>query len=133
MAATIKKRGSRIVAVTGASHHFAHGGCGAGLQSSRERLSAESGSTASTTAALALGDALAVSLMIRRGFSRTGFLKHHPARQSGERLNLKVKTSCWIGPTTRSDENARSRNFVQYSRAKNFGLLGDLPGRSWAL
>jgi arabinose-5-phosphate isomerase len=47
--------------------------------------------TASTTAALSLGDALAVALMIRRGFKKEDFLRHHPAGSLGERLNLKVR------------------------------------------
>jgi len=46
--------------------------------------------TASTTAALAIGDALAVALMVRRGFRKEDFLRHHPAGTLGERLNLKV-------------------------------------------
>jgi len=47
--------------------------------------------TASTTATLALGDALAVALMVRRGFGKDDFLRHHPAGSLGERLGLKVK------------------------------------------
>lgn len=46
--------------------------------------------TASTTAVLALGDALAVALMVKRGFRKEDFLRHHPAGSLGERLNLKV-------------------------------------------
>ncbi len=45
--------------------------------------------TASTTAALALGDALAVALLERRGFSETDFALLHPAGSLGRRL-LKV-------------------------------------------
>jgi arabinose-5-phosphate isomerase len=47
--------------------------------------------TASTTATLSLGDALAVALMVRRGFKKEDFLQHHPAGSLGERLGLKVK------------------------------------------
>jgi arabinose-5-phosphate isomerase len=45
--------------------------------------------TASTTAALALGDALAVALLERRGFSESDFAVLHPAGSLGRRL-LKV-------------------------------------------
>lgn len=45
--------------------------------------------TASTTAALALGDALAVALLERRGFSESDFALLHPAGSLGRRL-LKV-------------------------------------------
>ena len=47
--------------------------------------------TASTTATLTLGDALAVALMVRRGFRKEDFLRHHPAGSLGERLSLKVR------------------------------------------
>lgn len=42
--------------------------------------------TASTTAALALGDALAVALLERRGFSESDFAVLHPAGSLGRRL-----------------------------------------------
>jgi arabinose-5-phosphate isomerase len=42
--------------------------------------------TASTTAALALGDALAVSLLDRRGFGTTDFAALHPSGRLGKKL-----------------------------------------------
>lgn len=47
--------------------------------------------TASTTATLALGDALAVVLLERRGFSEEDFAMFHPAGSLGKRLLLKVR------------------------------------------
>jgi arabinose-5-phosphate isomerase len=47
--------------------------------------------TASTTAALALGDALAMVLLERRGFTRDDFARLHPAGNLGTVLLLKVK------------------------------------------
>jgi arabinose-5-phosphate isomerase len=47
--------------------------------------------TASTTAALALGDALAMVLLERRGFTRDDFARLHPAGNLGTALLLKVK------------------------------------------
>ncbi|HVZ80793.1 MAG TPA: KpsF/GutQ family sugar-phosphate isomerase [bacterium] len=46
--------------------------------------------TASTTAALALGDALAVALMEAQGFTEKDFALFHPAGELGRRLHLKV-------------------------------------------
>ncbi len=46
--------------------------------------------TSSTTAALVMGDALAVSLLDARGFSRDDFALSHPAGSLGKRLLLKV-------------------------------------------
>jgi arabinose-5-phosphate isomerase len=42
--------------------------------------------TASTTAALALGDALAMTLLVRKGFSEEHFASLHPGGRLGKRL-----------------------------------------------
>jgi arabinose-5-phosphate isomerase len=47
--------------------------------------------TASTTAALAVGDALAVVLLKARGFTEADFARSHPAGTLGRRLLLHVK------------------------------------------
>jgi arabinose-5-phosphate isomerase len=46
--------------------------------------------TSSTTAALAMGDALAVALLLRRGFGRDDFARLHPGGALGRRLLLRV-------------------------------------------
>ena len=46
--------------------------------------------TSSTTAALVMGDALAVSLLESRGFTREDFARSHPAGQLGRRLLLHI-------------------------------------------
>lgn len=46
--------------------------------------------TASTTAALAMGDALAVALLEARGFTAEDFARSHPSGSLGKRLLLKV-------------------------------------------
>ncbi len=46
--------------------------------------------TASTTAALAVGDALAVALAEARGFGPEDFRRNHPAGSLGERLKVRV-------------------------------------------
>ncbi len=46
--------------------------------------------TASSTAALAMGDALAVALMEAQGFTEKDFALFHPAGELGKRLHLKV-------------------------------------------
>lgn len=47
--------------------------------------------TSSTTAAMALGDALAVALLGQRGFGRDDFARIHPAGALGRRLLLRVR------------------------------------------
>lgn len=46
--------------------------------------------TASTTAALALGDALAMGCLQLRGFTREDFAKYHPAGSLGQTLLLRI-------------------------------------------
>jgi arabinose-5-phosphate isomerase len=47
--------------------------------------------TASTTAALAMGDALAVALLEARGFTEEDFARSHPAGSLGRRLLLRIE------------------------------------------
>jgi arabinose-5-phosphate isomerase len=46
--------------------------------------------TASTTAMLAMGDALAVALLTKRGFQASDFHRFHPGGSLGERLSLAI-------------------------------------------
>src|SRR5262249_58096115 len=46
--------------------------------------------TTSTTVALALGDALAMTLMRAKGLTEDDFASNHPAGQLGKRLTLRV-------------------------------------------
>ncbi len=47
--------------------------------------------TASTTATLAMGDALAVALLEKRGFTAEDFARSHPSGSLGKRLLLRVR------------------------------------------
>lgn len=53
--------------------------------------------TSSTTAALVMGDALAVSLLESRGFTPEDFARSHPAGQLGKRLLLHIRDVMHIG------------------------------------
>ncbi len=54
--------------------------------------------TSSTTAALAMGDALAVALIKRKGFSEKDFKRFHPGGNLGQRLMAKVGDVMISGP-----------------------------------
>jgi len=54
--------------------------------------------TASTTVSLALGDALAMTLMRARGLTEDDFAFNHPAGQLGKRLTLRVADLMHSGP-----------------------------------
>ncbi len=53
--------------------------------------------TASTTAALAMGDALAVALLESRGFTAEDFARSHPSGSLGKRLLLRVSDVMHVG------------------------------------
>jgi len=62
--------------------------------------------TASTTAAMAMGDALAVALLMKRGFKEEDFALFHPSGSLGKKLFVKVSDLMHSGaslPLTRPD------------------------------
>lgn len=65
--------------------------------------------TSSTTAQLAMGDALAVCLLDYKGFSTKDFAKYHPGGALGKKLYLKVRDIYPnnAAPKVSSDENIR--------------------------
>ncbi|MEJ1973009.1 MAG: KpsF/GutQ family sugar-phosphate isomerase [Lacunisphaera sp.] len=88
-----EKFGLKTVALTGSAENELARGCDYRLVYSapREACPLELAPTASTTAALALGDALAMVLLESRGLTREDFAKYHPAGTLGMTLLLRVK------------------------------------------
>jgi arabinose-5-phosphate isomerase len=79
--------------------------------------------TASTTAALAMGDALAVALLEARGFTANDFARSHPAGTLGRRLLLHITDVMHAGdqvPRVRADATL-SEALVEISR-KRLGM-----------
>jgi arabinose-5-phosphate isomerase len=88
-----EKFGLTTVALTGAADSELARGSDLRLVYSapREACPLELAPTASTTAALALGDALAMVLLESRGLTREDFARYHPAGTLGMTLLLRVK------------------------------------------
>lgn len=88
-----EKFGLKTVALTGAPGSELAKGTDYRLiyAAPREACPLELAPTASTTAALALGDALAMVLLESRGLTREDFAKYHPAGTLGMTLLLRVK------------------------------------------
>lgn len=85
--------------------------------------------TASTTVALAMGDALAVALYRARGFTREDFARTHPAGQLGRRLLLYVSDIMHRGegiPLVRED--ASLREALLEMTGKGLGMTGVVDG-----
>ena len=85
---TIKRLGLRMIALTGHPQSTIGAASDVTLDVSvkEEACSLNLAPTASTTAAMAMGDALAVSLLDRRGFSPGDFAALHPGGRLGKKL-----------------------------------------------
>ena len=89
---TLKREGARLIAMTGnpnsslAKYADVHLNC----HVEREACPLNLAPTTSTTATLALGDALAVSCLSAKGFSKEDFARSHPGGALGRRLLLHV-------------------------------------------
>lgn len=84
----IKRLGIKLVTLTGNSHSTLSAASDVVLDVSvkEEACSLNLAPTASTTAALAMGDALAIALLERRGFREEDFAALHPAGRLGTKL-----------------------------------------------
>lgn len=89
----IKRQGARLIAITGNVQSPLAREADVHLDASvkEEACPLNLAPTASTTAALALGDALAVALLDARGFSASDFARSHPGGALGRRLLTHVR------------------------------------------
>lgn len=89
----IKRRGAKLIAMTGNPGSTMAREADVHLNAAvdKEACPLNLAPTASTTAALALGDALAVALLDARGFSADDFARTHPGGSLGRRLLIHVR------------------------------------------
>jgi arabinose-5-phosphate isomerase len=89
----LKRHGTRVIAMTGnpASTLAKEADVHIDAAVSQEACPLNLAPTASTTAALALGDALAVALLDARGFGPDDFARSHPGGSLGRRLLTHVR------------------------------------------
>ncbi len=79
--------------------------------------------TASTTATLAMGDALAIALLERRGFKEEDFAQFHPGGTLGRRLLLKVRDVMHQGQAIpRVSSRATFREAIVEMTSKKLGM-----------
>jgi len=85
---TIKRLGARLIVMTGEPHSTLGQAADVALDChvSKEACPLNLVPTASTTAALALGDALAMTLLVTKGFRQEDFANLHPGGKLGKRL-----------------------------------------------
>ena len=130
-----EKFGLKTVALTGSPDSELARGADYRLvyRAPREACPLELAPTASTTAALALGDALAMVLLESRGLTREDFAKYHPAGTLGMTLLLRVKDIMRTGdgcPVLREAKTTVQEAIFAMTKAKAGAVaLVDTKGR----
>ena len=121
----LKRQGNAVIAMTGRPQSTLAREADVHLDVSvpAEACPLDLAPTTSTTAALALGDALAVALLEARGFTADDFARSHPAGTLGRRLLLHITDIMHGGdevPRVRADATL-SETLVEMSR-KRLGM-----------
>ncbi len=127
----IKRLGAALVAMTGnpSSTLARSGDVVLDISVKEEACPLGLAPTASTTATLAMGDALAVALLLKRGFSAEDFALFHPGGALGKKLLLTVSDMMHTGedvPLVQAETLMREALFV--ITAKKLGIAGVLDG-----
>lgn len=98
----IKRQGARLISLTGNPKSSLGLAADAHLNTAVDKEACPMGlaPTASTTAALAMGDALAVALLDAKGFCEEDFARSHPGGNLGRRLLTHVRDIMHTGAGT---------------------------------
>lgn len=121
----LKRKGITIISMTGNPESILAKEATANLDTSVEQEACPLGlaPTTSTTAALVMGDALAMALLEARGFTAEDFAFSHPGGNLGRRLLLKVSDIMHDGDEIpRVDENTSVRDSLLEISAKKLGM-----------
>lgn len=78
--------------------------------------------TTSTTAQLVMGDALAICLLDKRGFSSNDFAKYHPGGSLGKKLYLRVNDISSVNQKPQVDTNASIKDVIVEISEKLLGV-----------
>jgi arabinose-5-phosphate isomerase len=104
---TLKNRGIGLISIVGKINSTLARQSDVVLDASvdKEACPLDLAPTASTTVALALGDAIALTLMEAKNLTAEDFAANHPAGRLGKRLTLKVKNLMHESPDISPDAN----------------------------
>jgi arabinose-5-phosphate isomerase len=127
----IKRRGAKLIAMTGNPNSTLAREADAHLNAAvdKEACPLKLAPTASTTAALALGDALAMALLDARGFSADDFARTHPGGTLGRRLLVHVSDVMHAGEALpRVDRDATLKAALFEMTKKGLGMTAVVDG-----
>ena len=127
----VKRMGARLVSITGkpGSTLAREADVHLDVHVDEEACPLNLAPTASTTATLAMGDALAVALLEHRGFTAEDFARSHPSGSLGKRLLLRVSDIMHTGddiPAVTPD--VRLRDGLMEMTAKGLGMTAIVDG-----
>jgi arabinose-5-phosphate isomerase len=127
---TIRRKGARLVVITGVPTSTLAQAADVALDCSvaKEACPLNLVPTASTTAALAIGDALAMTLLVEKGFRQEDFADLHPGGKLGKGL-MRVETLMHAGrqcPTVKPD--TRMRDVIYEMSSKQLGMTCVVDG-----
>ncbi len=131
----IKRMGAPLISMTGkpASSLAREADVNLDVSVAKEACPLDLAPTASTTAALAMGDALAIALLEARGFTERDFAMSHPGGSLGRRLLLHVHDVMHKDDQIPAVlERARVRDALMEMTAKGLGMTAvvDPEGRA---
>ncbi|WP_394340405.1 KpsF/GutQ family sugar-phosphate isomerase [Jejuia pallidilutea] len=120
----IKSAHNKMIAITGNKDSFL------GLQADfvlnayveKEACPNNLAPTTSTTAQLVIGDALAICLLEKRGFSSKDFAKYHPGGSLGKKLYLRVHNISSVNQRPQVDANASIKEVIVEISEKLLGV-----------
>jgi arabinose-5-phosphate isomerase len=121
----LKRQGNRIIAMTGRPDSRMARMADVHLDASVPEEACPLGlaPTSSTTAALVMGDALAVALLEARGFTSDDFARSHPAGSLGRRLLLHISDVMHAGDDVpRVNEDATATEALVEMSRKRLGM-----------
>jgi arabinose-5-phosphate isomerase len=121
---TIRRLGARLIAVTGSPESTLASAADLTLEChvAAEACPLNLVPTASTTAALALGDALAMTLLVEKGFREEDFANLHPGGKLGKKL-MRVESLMHAGDLAPMvDERTPMRDVIYEMSRKGMGM-----------
>ena len=130
LAGIVKRLGVPIVMITGRAESplARHADVHLSVAIDREACPLNLAPTASTTATLALGDALAMALLEARGFTREDFARLHPGGNLGKRL-LRVSELMHTGEAVpKVGTEAPMREVIYEMSKKGLGITAVVDG-----
>jgi len=132
---TIRRIGAKLVAITGGARSTLAQAADVALDCSvaEEACPMNLVPTASTTAALALGDALAMTLLVEKGFREEDFANLHPGGKLGKRLMrveslMHAGSHCPVVPA-----GTRMRDVIYEMSSKGLGMTCVVDGEGAVL